>query len=609
MIYNISMSKVLIVGNILKDVYLSLDGNSNRFEEDENGTPWLDVAFDSSSHHFFKRTSVFSGSATTMEVLKNFKIGSTITGSKLSFSDDGMVNQNQPAANYRYILCAEDKVSYITSSTKEQAVWQIPNEPIDWIFVDWTAWLNLETAQKILNFLSVARDTKLALCIPDSLSKANQLLAESASIIFSSTALPDNTKTAAKIYYIANNKVFTKTEEQSWQLDCMDLETHLTCRTIVAATTFGALLNNKTSAEALLLAKLNLENSSITDTLPSEKLEEIASKQNSMTMNLRLLAKTLVSADKGILAADESGGSIHKKFEAMGIPDDERHRRDYRNLFFTTPNLEQYVNGVILFDETARQLADDGRNFVEFLTARGIIPGIKTDQGLVDLPGTNEKYTQGLDGLSERLKNYYDMGLRFAKWRAAFEVSDSTPSENAIKKNAEILADYAKQCQTAGIVPIVEPEVVHDGDYSIEQCASITGKILDALFEELAKARVDLGGCLLKCNMVLAGKKYHTQSTPQEVGKMTAKVLKEHVPAELSGVVFLSGGQSVEQSTENLQAVTNEGPFPWSVTFSFARALQGPALEKWQGNNANSEAAKEAFRQRLIANTKALKKA
>jgi fructose-bisphosphate aldolase class I len=292
----------------------------------------------------------------------------------------------------------------------------------------------------------------------------------------------------------------------------------------------------------------------------------------------------------------------------MNIPDDEQHRRDYRNIFFTTPELEKYVNGVILFDETARQMADDGRDFVTYLASKGIIPGIKVDQGLEPFEGSDEKWTKGLDGLSTRLTEYYNMGARFAKWRAAFEITDHSPSEMAIQKNAEILAKYALDCQNAGIVPIVEPEVVYDGDYPIEKNIECTSKILDALFAELKNKEVKLPGCILKVNMVLAGKKQAVQSTPEEVGRATAQVLREHVPSELAGVVFLSGGQSGEQATENLQAVTNEGPFPWPVTFSYARALQDPALKAWQGNNDNCDAAREAFRLRLVANADALNK-
>jgi fructose-bisphosphate aldolase class I len=397
--------------------------------------------------------------------------------------------------------------------------------------------------------------------------------------------------------------------------------THLTSYSIIAATIFGAMINGKSTKDALEMAAVNVENSTITESLTLSQLISMIEKRRETDGNLRLIAKTMVSPGRGILAADESGGSIHKKFEEAGIPDDEEHRRDYRNIFFTTRDLEKYVNGVILFDETARQKADDGRDFVSYLTSKGIVPGIKVDEGLEPFSEPEyaaEKWTKGLDTLPERLAEYYEMGARFAKWRAAFEVTldgvggdnitVKTPSRFAIERNCEILAQYAKDCQNAGIVPIVEPEVVHDGYYSVETCAKITGEILDCLFNQLTRFGVNIEGCVLKTNMVLAGKKYETQSTPAEVGEWTARVLKEHCPRELAGVVFLSGGQGVEQATENLQAVTNNGPFPWPVTFSYARALQGPALDAWKGDNANADTAREAFAARLVANCKALTK-
>ncbi|MBO7132097.1 fructose-bisphosphate aldolase class I [Candidatus Saccharibacteria bacterium] len=359
------------------------------------------------------------------------------------------------------------------------------------------------------------------------------------------------------------------------------------------------------------MARANVENSKLDSVLSLSNLKEIATNLKPDN-NLELIAANLLLSKKGILAADESGGSIKKKFAKLDIPDTYENRRDYRNIFFTTEDLEKHVNGVILFDETARQFADNGQNFVEYLTSKRIIPGIKVDQGLEPFPDSVETYTKGLDGLPERLQEYFDMGLRFAKWRAAFEIrlSESgeilTPTDHAIDKNCRILAEYAKDCQTAGIVPIVEPEVVYDGYYRIEQSAEVTGKILDRLFEALKDHNVNFKACILKVNMVLAGKQYETQSTPEEVGRETAKTLKEHVPDTLAGVVFLSGGQTVEQATDNLAEVEKNGPFPWPVTFSFARALQDPALYAWAGDNNNADAARAAFKARLEANTNVL---
>ena len=323
-------------------------------------------------------------------------------------------------------------------------------------------------------------------------------------------------------------------------------------------------------------------------------------------LDLEEKARFLMREGKGILAADESGGSIHKKFLAMKITDDAKHRRDYRNLFFTTPDLEKYVNGVILFDETARQYADNGKNFAEFLSDKGIMPGIKVDMGLAKFPQSQEKYTLGLNGLDRRLEDYAEMGLGFAKWRAAFEVDRFTPSMMAIQTNASILAKYAQACQRFNIVPIVEPELVYDGDYTLIRGAGLTGIILKELFIALEEAKVNLAGTILKVNMVLNGKKSVKVASSQEVGLMTAQVLKTYVPAELAGVVFLSGGQTPEQVTDNLRAIKQHGPFAWPLTFSFARALQGPALEAWRGDNKNIPQAQAAFLERLKANCAAL---
>ena len=396
-------------------------------------------------------------------------------------------------------------------------------------------------------------------------------------------------------------------------VDRIDILTHLSVYSITAATILGGFILGNSVEDSLALARINIENSRLNAVLPLFEMQEIA-KNTSSQDNLELLAANLVLKGKGILAADESGGSIKKKFTQLNIPDTYENRRDYRNIFFTTKDLEKYINGIILFDETTKQFADNGQNYVDFLTSKRIMPGIKVDQGLVKFDNSLETYTKGLDGLDERLKEYYIRGLRFAKWRAAFEIRLSrsgdmlTPTTMAIDENCRILAEYALKCQSAGLVPIVEPEIVYDGYYSMQQNAEITGHILDALFAKLAEFGVNLRACILKVNMILAGKNYENPSTPEEVGKETARVLKEHVPDKLAGVVFLSGGQTVDQATENLSAIEKNGPFPWPVTFSFARALQDPALFAWAGNNNNIDRARQAFLERLIANTNALKK-
>lgn len=321
---------------------------------------------------------------------------------------------------------------------------------------------------------------------------------------------------------------------------------------------------------------------------------------------LHEIAAALVAKPKGIFAADESGGSTEKRFDSVGVPSTEENRRQYRKLFFETPEIENYISGTILFDETARQADDNGTLFPELLASRGIIPGIKVDKGLEPLPGfEGETVTSGLDGLQDRLKEYADMGLKFAKWRAALKIGNGTPSPAAIIANTHALARYAADCQSVGIVPIVEPEVMLDGDHSLEQAKEVLESVLDELFIQMKLLKVDLKGTILKTSMVLAGKDNDTTSTPEEVAEATVEVLTGHVPEELGGIVFLSGGQGTEQATDNLQAITNLGSHPWNITFSYARALQQPALEAWVGKMKNIPAAQEKFLERVKANSSA----
>ena len=611
------MKKVLIIGNVTKDVYLRMDNRSNNFETDQNGVKWLDFGFNNSRHDYFSRISIYGGASISLEVLSRFGLNASISGTPATFLD-GQFIAKDVHTTYRYILCQDDNICQLGPSEPSYTNWEIPSDNPDWIYLDNSAVISPKLATSICDFLNLSRSTKLAFFISKETNpNASHIaeLLERADIIISNKTLD---KKRDNHVLISGNHIEYMGRRVFWTLDDKkDLMTRFTSNLTIAASVLGALILGKEPGEALLLARANAQNSKLSSTSNLSTLEreiaddyyrvETANKKEKNMIEIEETAKKLMAPGKGILAADESGGSIHKKFESMNIPDDEQHRRDYRNIFFTTPDLEKYVSGVILFDETARQIADDGKTFIDYLKNRGVISGIKVDQGLVNFENSDEKYTQGLDGLPERLKEYYEMGARFAKWRAAFEVTDHSPSMMAIQKNCEILADYARDCQAVNIVPIVEPELVYDGDYTIEQNIEYTGKILDCLFDELAKKHINLAGCLLKVNMVLAGKKQAKQSTPAEVGRATAQVLRQHVPRELAGIVFLSGGQSVTQATENLQEVTNNGPFPWTVTFSYARALQDPALKAWQGNNDNADAARSAFRERLIANADALK--
>jgi len=323
------------------------------------------------------------------------------------------------------------------------------------------------------------------------------------------------------------------------------------------------------------------------------------------SQKLRDFAKALISSDKGVLAMDESHPTCNKRFAALGIPQTEEARRDYRELIVTTPGLNTCISGVILFDETIRQSKKDGTPFVKAITDAGIIPGIKVDTGATDMAGhPGEKITEGLDGLRNRLKEYFQIGARFAKWRAVITVGDGIPSKGCIKANAHALARYAALCQEAGLVPIVEPEVLMDGDHSLERCSEVTEEVLHSVFNQLYSQRVALEGMILKPNMVLPGLSCRTQATVDEVAEATIRCLLRAVPAAVPGVAFLSGGQSGELASARLNAMNARfrSRLPWALTFSFARAIQQPALEIWQGRKTNVVAAQQALYHRANCN-------
>jgi fructose-bisphosphate aldolase class I len=316
---------------------------------------------------------------------------------------------------------------------------------------------------------------------------------------------------------------------------------------------------------------------------------------------LESIARQLVAPGKGILAADESSGTIKKRFDSITLESTEENRRAYRDLLFTTPGVEQYLSGVILYDETLRQKAGDGRPFAQVLAEHGILPGIKVDAGAKALAGTpGEKITEGLDGLRERCAEYRKLGARFTKWRAVIDIEEKNgiPSDLAIDANAHALARYAAIAIEQDLVPIVEPEVLMDGGHSIETCFAVTERTLRSVFAELGRHRVALEAILLKPNMVIPGKKHSTQASPQEVAEATVHCFKRTVPAAVPGIVFLSGGQSEEEATANLDAMNRLGSLPWQLSFSYGRALQASALAVWKGKGANLAAAQRAFHHR-----------
>ncbi|MGE5765923.1 MAG: class I fructose-bisphosphate aldolase, partial [Bacteroidota bacterium] len=311
-------------------------------------------------------------------------------------------------------------------------------------------------------------------------------------------------------------------------------------------------------------------------------------------------AKALVADGKGILAADESSPTIKKRFDSIKIASTEENRRDYRDMLFTAPDAGKYISGVILYDETIRQKAADGTPLVKKLTKAGMIPGIKVDLGAKPLAGhPGETVTEGLDGLRARLEEYADLGARFAKWRGVYRIGDAMPSPGCVTANAHALARYAALCQETGLVPIVEPEVLMDGDHDIDVCEEVTEEVLRSVYNELALQNVWLEGTLLKPNMVISGQDCAEQAGVQEVAERTLRCLKRTVPAAVPGIVFLSGGQSDELATEHLNAMNKlPGTLPWKLSFSYGRALQAAPLKAWAGKRENLEKGQQAFLKR-----------
>jgi fructose-bisphosphate aldolase, class I len=319
---------------------------------------------------------------------------------------------------------------------------------------------------------------------------------------------------------------------------------------------------------------------------------------------LNKVAEAMVAPGRGILAADESTGTIKKRFDALGVESTADSRRDYREMLFRTKDaMAKYISGVILYDETIRQTAKDGTPLVKLITQAGALPGIKVDKGTKPLPNCpGEVITEGLDGLRERLAEYREIGAKFAKWRAVIDIGSGIPSYNCIAANAHALARYAALCQDEGIVPIVEPEVLMDGDHDIDRCYQITEWTLKTVFEQLYYARVALEGMVLKPNMAIPGKKSGKRASVEEVAEKTVRLLKACVPAAVPGIAFLSGGQSDEEATAHLDAMNKLGPLPWRLSFSYGRALQAAPQKAWSGKSENVAAAQRAFSHRAMMN-------
>jgi fructose-bisphosphate aldolase, class I len=320
--------------------------------------------------------------------------------------------------------------------------------------------------------------------------------------------------------------------------------------------------------------------------------------------DLRTIVDQLLLPGKGILAADESDATAGKRLEIAHLPNQAGNRQDFREILFTAPNIEEYLSGVILYDSTIRESTDQGIPFPDVLAARGIVPGIKVDMGTKPLPGfKDEVITSGLDNLEDRLGEYYGLGARFTKWRSVIHITDHTPSDDAVRLNATINTLYVLAVQNAGMVPIIEPEVLFQGSHSIEEAEAVTTRVLQIFFESLKTYHADLGGLILKSSMVLAGDESKHQSTPEEVAAATLRTFQLSVPRDIGGIVFLSGGQTPKRATENLQAIAQFGKQPWRMTYSYSRALEEPMLVAWQGKPENIPLAQKVLLHRCKMNS------
>lgn len=319
---------------------------------------------------------------------------------------------------------------------------------------------------------------------------------------------------------------------------------------------------------------------------------------------LHTVARELMSPGKGLLAADESETTMFARLKSVGVAETDAMQKSYRTMLFSAPLIEQYLSGVILFDSSMRDTTADGVPFPDLLAARGIIPGIKVDRGTVPFLGfPGEVVTEGLDGLGARLADYYVQGARFSKWRAVFTISDTIPTDAAITANAFLLARYASLAQEAGLVPIVEPEVIMHGDHSRVRAEEVTMRVLQVLFATLREYRVDISALILKSSMVIAGDGYRTQTSPQEVADATLRTFHLSVPHEVAGIVFLSGGQTPKRATENLQAIASMGEQPWPITFSYSRAIEEPVLATWRGESSHTDKAQAVLLERCRQNS------
>lgn len=630
---------ILSIGYATKDSFLEIKPEEGVFE-DENHQFHLDLTFDDSSLEYNKQAGVYGGIILSDKIFRSAHLKSFSSVNPQGFANFSPENIKTEFIQ-RYIVAYQSK-SFVLNSSARGLKWEDPFYVPGIVYVNGSGF-SADYLAGFERYLEQNKSTKIIFNLNDFEQDLSEKLLSRAELVFINLAKPvsvdlDMTNVDSVVDSLANlgvnhavlfdgDKVFV-----SYMGSLVEAKTDFTLNSFYQKAIFRAaytaeFFDKSNLEENLRTALVIAENSGFNDPVKpliagqilarseGEYQVDFLRKSLDFTEKLHKTAAELVERPKGIFAADESGGNIHKKFTEAKIEDIEENRRRYREMFFTTPDIENYLSGVILFEETVDQNLGDGRNFVEYLKSRNMLVGVKLDGGLAPFEGfKGETITKGLDVLDEKLASYAEKGIDFAKWRVAFDISAETeegrklPTNAAIAANVQILARYAKSCQTHGIVPIVEPEVVYDGVHSLDECKLATKRILHALFEELKLFDVDLAGTILKTNMVLSGKQNAHHSSPQEVAEYTAEALRATVPEELAGIVFLSGGQTVHQATDNLQAITNLGPYPWGVTYSYARALQMPALKAWSGKDENLRQAQLVFLERVAANSHALYK-
>lgn len=626
---------ILSIGNATQDNFLDIQ--DQEIYQDEHSNFHYDLTFDDSSLEYKKRAGIFGGTALSDGIFSaaHFKAFSSINPRGISSLDYSEFSSKMLE---RFIISHEGKSFVLTNNPREME-WVSPAYVPDLIYIADTNF-SRNYISELRKFIS--KNPKIKLVFNTSeletglarefFSRTNLVFVDFRKQNLSDLIDYSTYETVVQgfldlgvksVVIFDDSKIIAGDKEKIASLEADFTLNSFYQKSIFQAAFVAENFSSENEIEnSLKISAVIANKSDFNDVLKPFYAKQILARKNynlpveilsdtpDFETRMREVAQKLVAKPKGIFAADESGGNIHKKFESIGIEDTEENRRRYREMFFKTKDIENYLSGVILFEETVDQKTSEGINFLDFLKNKGLLVGVKLDGGLQPLAGfEGETVSAGLDSLNEKLEKYSKKGISFAKWRVAFNISESgTPSDAAIAVNNRILAQYAKSCQKYGIVPIVEPEVVYDGNHSIEQCKNATEKILKNLFEELKLLGVDLKGTILKTNMVLAGKQNIVKSSSREVAAVTVKALKNTVPKDLAGIVFLSGGQTVQQATDNLQEITNLGPFDWGVTYSYARALQEPALNAWRGKDENLAQAQLLFLDRVSANSHALYK-